>query len=88
MALVERSQFTGKVKDLTGPGLTDRFGVMCTDLGASVRAADGSLVSVFGDTFSGNRVGAGDWRSPVILIGKGDATHPIVYTHAGGTDPR
>ena len=88
MALVERSQFTGKVKDLTGPGLTDRFGVMCTDLGASVRAADGSLVSVFGDTFSGNRVGSGDWRSPVILIGTGDATHPIVYSHAGGADPR
>ncbi|MCW1957665.1 MAG: DUF4185 domain-containing protein [Mycobacterium sp.] len=88
MALVERSQFTGKVKDLTGPGLTDRFGVTCTDLGASVLAADGHLVSVFGDTFSGHRVGSGDWRSPVILIGTGDATRPIVYTHAGGGDPR
>ena len=87
MALVSRSQFTGKVKDLTGPGLTDRFGVTCTDLGASVRAADGSLVSVFGDTFSGARVGSGDWRSPVILIGTGDATHPIVYRTAGGADP-
>lgn len=80
--------FTGKVKDLTGPGVTDRFGVMGTDLGASVRAADGSLVSVFGDTFSGHRVGSGDWRSPVILIGTGDATRPIVYSHAGGADPR
>ena len=88
MALVERSQFTGKVKDLTGPGLTDQFGVTATDLGASVRAADGNLVSVFGDTFSGNRVGSGDWRSPVILIGTGDATHGVVYTHAGGVDPR
>ncbi|MEI6251324.1 MAG: DUF4185 domain-containing protein [Mycobacteriaceae bacterium] len=80
--------FVGKVKDLTGPGLTDQFGAMCTDLGASVRAADGHLVSVFGDTFSGNRVGSGDWRSPVILIGTGDATHPIVYRKAGGTDTR
>ncbi|MBU3751878.1 MAG: DUF4185 domain-containing protein, partial [Mycobacterium sp.] len=80
--------FTGKVKDLTGPGVTDRFGVMGTDLGASVRAADGTLVSVFGDTFSGHRVGSGDWRSPVILIGTGDATRPIVYSHAGGADPR
>lgn len=89
MALVRPTGgFTGKVNDLTGPGLTDRFGAMCTDLGASVRAADGTLVSVFGDTFSGNRVGSGDWRSPVILIGTGDATHPIVYTRAGGADPR
>lgn len=88
MALVSRDSaaFTGKVKDLTGPGLTDRFGALCTDLGASVRAPDGHLVSVFGDTFSGNRVGAGDWRSPVILIGTGDATHPIVYRTAGGAD--
>ncbi len=75
---------TGKVRDLTGPGLTDRFGMHCTDLGATVRAADGTLVSVFGDTFSGDRVGVGDWRSPVILIGTGDATHPIGYHRAGG----
>ena len=80
--------FTGKVADLTGPGLTDQFGATCTDLGASVRAADGHLVSVFGDTFSGSRVGSGDWRSPVILIGTGDATHPIVYHRAAGADAR
>ncbi len=78
----------GKVKDLTGPGITDHLGANCTDLGASVLAADGHLVSVFGDTFSGARVGAGDWRSPVILIGTGDAGHPITYTHAGGADTR
>ena len=78
----------GKVKDLTGPGITDRFGAACTDLGASVRAPDGHLVSVFGDTFSGHRVGVGDWRSPVILIGSGDATHPIVYHRAAGTKAR
>lgn len=78
----------GKVKDLTGPGITDRFGMACTDLGASVHAADGNLVSVFGDTFSGARVGVGDWRSPVILIGTGDATHPIEYHRAGGDDRR
>ncbi len=75
-----------KVKNLTGPGITDRFGMACTDLGASVRAADGQLVSVFGDTFAGDRVGVGDWRSPVILIGEGDAGHPIVYHRAGGAD--
>jgi hypothetical protein len=77
----------GKLADITGPGLTDRWGVTCTDLGASVVAPNGKLVSVFGDTFSGNRVGHGDWRSPVILIGTGDADHPISYQRAGGADP-
>ena len=85
---LRRPVTVGKVKDLTGPGITDHFGAACTDLGASVRAADGSLVSVFGDTFSGPRVGAGDWRSPVILIGDGDAAHPITYRKAGGGDAR
>lgn len=85
---VRTEGFVGKVKDLTGPGITDHLGAHCTDLGASVLAADGHLVSVFGDTFSGSRVGIGDWRSPVILIGRGDATHPITYTHAGGSDTR
>ena len=77
----------GKVADITGPGITDRWGVTCTDLGASVIAPNGTLVSVFGDTFSGNRVGEGDWRSPVILIGTGDAGHPITYHRAGGVNP-
>jgi len=77
----------GKVADLTGPGITDRWGVTCTDLGASVIAPNGKLVSVFGDTFSGSRVGEGDWRSPVILIGTGDADHEISYERAGGPDP-
>lgn len=73
----------GKVVDITGPGRTDRFGVTATDLGASVIAPNGKLVSVFGDTFSGSRVGQGDWRSPVVLIGTGDANHEIIYESAG-----
>ncbi|WP_235690209.1 DUF4185 domain-containing protein [Mycolicibacterium gadium] len=77
----------GKVVDLTGPGLTERWGVTCADLGASVVAPNGKLVSVFGDTFSGRKVGEGDWRSPVVLIGTGDADHEIVYERAGGADP-
>jgi hypothetical protein len=52
-----------------------------------VTAPNGKLVSVFGDTFSGRRVGRGDWRSPVVLIGTGDATRPIRYERAGGPDP-
>jgi hypothetical protein len=77
----------GKLADITGPGITDRWGATSTDLGASVLAPNGKLVSVFGDTFSGNRVGHGDWRSPVVLIGTGDATHRITYERAGGPDP-
>jgi Domain of unknown function (DUF4185) len=76
-----------KVVNLTGPRLTDRWGITCADLGASVIAPNGKLVSVFGDTFSGSRVGEGDWRSPVVLIGTGDANHEIVYERAGGSDP-
>ena len=77
----------GKVADLTGLRLTGRWGVTCADLGASVLAPNGRLVSVFGDTFSGRRVGRGDWRSPVVLIGTGDADHVITYECAGGADP-
>src|SRR6478609_7432452 len=76
----------GKLADLTGPGITDHWGVTATDLGATVRAPDGKLVAVFGDTFSGNKVGVGDWRSPVVLIGTGDATTPITWERAGGAD--
>ena len=49
-------------------------------------APNGKLVSVFGDTFSGRKVGRGEWRSPVVLIGTGDATRRIVYERAGGPD--
>lgn len=77
----------GKLVDLTGPGITDRWGVTSTDLGAAVTAPNGKLVAVFGDTFSGNRVGEGAWRSPVILIGTGDAQRPVVWERAGGPNP-
>lgn len=77
----------GKMADVTGPGISDRWGVTATDLGASVIAPNGKLVSVFGDTFSGNRVGEGKWRSPVVLIGTGGANGPIVWERAGGPDP-
>src|SRR6201996_1203443 len=87
MALAASRRKDGKLADITGPGLTDRWGVACTDLGASLIAPNGTLVSVFGDTFSGNNVGQGDWRSPVILIGTGDANHPITYQRAAGAYP-
>ena len=87
VAVPRAAEPDGKMKDITGPRITDRWGVTCTDLGASILAPNGKLVSVFGDTFSGNRVGEGDWRSPVILIGTGDADHEISYERAGGDDP-
>jgi Domain of unknown function (DUF4185)/Helix-turn-helix domain of resolvase len=77
----------GYVGDVTGPGITDQWGVTCADLGVSVVAPDGNLMSVFGDTFSGAIVGQGDWRSPVALIGSGDANNQIQYEYAGGADP-
>lgn len=86
-ALPAGSRSDGKIADLTGPGITDHWGVTATDLGAVVRAGNGKLVAVFGDTFAGRRVGKGDWRSPVILIGDGDAATPIVWERAGGPDP-
>lgn len=86
-ALPAGSTADGKVADVTGPGLTDRWGVTATDLGATVRAPNGTLVAVFGDTFSGRGVGRGDWRSPVVLIGDGDAATPIRWRRAGGPDP-
>jgi hypothetical protein len=58
-----------KIRDLTGPGRTDRFGVGGTDLGVTVAAPDGRLVSVFGDTFEKAGVGGAGWRSPVVLFG-------------------
>lgn len=58
-----------KIKDLTGPGHTERFGIGGTDLGATVAAPDGRLVSVFGDTFERAGVGGPGWRSPVVLFG-------------------
>ncbi|MHC1563424.1 DUF4185 domain-containing protein [Actinomycetospora sp. C-140] len=57
-----------KLRDLTGPGHTDEFGVGGTDLGAAALAPDGRLVAVFGDTFERAGVGGPGWRSPVILF--------------------
>lgn len=82
-----RRSHVGKVADLTGPGISDRWGVTATDLGAAVLAPNGKMVSVFGDTFSGVGVGEGNWRSPVVLIGSGDAGRPIVWERAGGPNP-
>ncbi|TDH47558.1 DUF4185 domain-containing protein [Mycobacterium eburneum] len=77
----------GYVGDMTGPGVTDQWGVTSADLGVSIVMPNGKLMSVFGDTFSGDSVGQGDWRSPVALIGSGDAGTRIAYECAGGANP-
>ena len=77
----------GYLGDITGPGITDKWGVTGADLGVCAVAPNGKLVSVFGDTFSGATVGQGDWRAPVALIGSGDTNNPIQYENAGGADP-
>jgi hypothetical protein len=79
--------YVGYLGDITGPGITDKWGVTGTDLGVCAVAPNGKLVSVFGDTFSGATVGQGDWRAPVALIGSGDTNNPIQYENAGGADP-
>jgi hypothetical protein len=78
-----------KVRDLTGPGHTDRFGIGGTDLGATVLAPDGRLVSVFGDTFARAGVGGRGWRSPVVLFGDpATATTGIEWTGSAGRGER
>ena len=75
-----------KVCDLTGPGITDAYGIGGTDLGVTVAAPDGRLVAVFGDTF--RRAGVGGWRgwrSPVVLFGDPESVPTGVrWTGSGG----
>ncbi len=79
---------TEKIKNLTGPGETTRFGMEATDLGIPVRMPDGKLLFIFGDTFKEARVGAGDWRSPVGLISvTKNLDEGVTFSSAAGTDP-
>jgi len=74
-----------KVRDLTGPGHTDRFGIGGTDLGATAVAPDGRLVSVFGDTFAGPTVGGHGWRAPVVLFADPDSVRAgLQWTGSAG----
>ena len=74
-------------RPLTGPVETGYWGVGATDLGICRDLGDGKVLTVFGDTFSGGRVGEGDWRSPCGLIGHiGGDGHPV-YERAASPDP-
>jgi hypothetical protein len=74
-----------KIADLTGPGLTDTFGVGGTDLGVLATAPDGRLVAVFGDTFEQATVGGPGWRSPVVLFADpASAPRHLRWSGSGG----
>ncbi|MDX2357886.1 DUF4185 domain-containing protein [Dietzia sp. PP-33] len=69
---------TRKIRDLTGPGITTRFGMEGTDLGIVARAPSGRLLAVFGDTFAGAGMGAPHVGRP----------HPGIAGTAPTTDER
>uniref|UniRef100_A0AAU2VFQ7 DUF4185 domain-containing protein n=1 Tax=Streptomyces sp. NBC_00003 TaxID=2903608 RepID=A0AAU2VFQ7_9ACTN len=73
-----------KVGDLTGPGITSRFGMEAADLGISARTPDGRLLFVFGDTFEEARVGGDGWRSPVALYARMLPGGEVAWTGAVG----
>lgn len=77
---------TRKIKDLTGTKTSSgQFGVGGTDLGIAVRQPNGKIAYIFGDTFGGDGVGTGDWRSPVLLRSEpGNLEAGITFTGAAG----
>lgn len=77
-----------RVKAITGQNETGRFGLAATDLGAMCTMSNGEVLTIFGDSFSGKRVGEGDWRSPAGLIGMIGSDGFPAYTRAAGTDPK
>ena len=79
----------GKIRDLSGPGITDVYGINATDLGIPVRMKNGELLFIFGDSFSGRGVGDGEWRSPVGMISKTtDLESGVKWDRAAGPDPK
>lgn len=90
-----------RVGPVTGPGTsTENLGMLATDLGICWEGEAGRYFYAFGDSFTGPRMGQGEWMSPVILCsGNPDPRRPIQfaavregrarqawdYDHAGGT---
>ena len=56
-----------RLRTVTGPGITTRFRMDATDLGAPAVTPDGRILVIFGDTFEEAAVGGGWWRAPVGL---------------------
>ncbi|MCI4674168.1 DUF4185 domain-containing protein [Candidatus Mycolicibacterium alkanivorans] len=77
-----------KIGDVTGPGLTDRFGMAATDLGVLTQTPSGRILAVFGDTFRDPWVPSDDWRATVGLISDTkNLDGGIVWTEAAGPNP-
>lgn len=80
-----RPQVT-RLKTVTGPGITTRFRMDATDLGAPAVTPDGRILVIFGDTFEEAAVGDSWWRSPVGLFAAPDRKlkHGLEWTSAVG----
>lgn len=75
-----------RLKTVTGPGITTRFRMEATDLGAPAVTPDGRILVIFGDTWEDAAVGGGWWRSPVGLYADPDRKlkHGLEWTSAVG----
>lgn len=75
-----------RMQPVTGPGITTRFRMEATDLGAPAVTPDGRILFIFGDTFEEAVVGGGNWRSPVGLYADPDVPleDGITWTSAVG----
>ncbi|MDO4630692.1 MAG: DUF4185 domain-containing protein [Corynebacterium sp.] len=65
---VSPSIVTQKMRDMLGRGISDDIGAMAGDLGIMVPLDSDEFAIIFGDSFSGERFGEGDWMSPVGAI--------------------
>lgn len=67
--------------DLLQPGVTDKWGIVGTDLGAMAPLNAGEeFAIIFGDSFSSPRLG-GAWKSPVGFVAVKDETGKITILH-------
>src|SRR5690606_10034919 len=75
-----------RLATVTGPGITTRFRMDATDLGAPAVTPDGRILVIFGDTFEEAAVGGSWWRSPVGLFAdpKRKLKHGLKWTSAVG----
>src|SRR5690625_1553998 len=62
-----RPQIT-RLKTVTGPGITTRFRMDATDLGAPAVTPDGRILVIFGDTFEEAAVGSSWWRDRMSTL--------------------
>ena len=75
-----------RLRTVTGPGITTRFRMDATDLGAPAVTPDGRILVIFGDTFEEAAVGGSWWRSPVGLFADPERKlkHGLEWTGAVG----